>query len=244
MWTVASTTRSSGASNIIATNGSPVRCAEQIGVAAPRQPGERERLLADGRRRDGVHAARRSRLRPRGRSRCTRRGRLRRKHAGRVRLGRGRARRRWARTPRAPRESAAALAATSGPMPAGSPTVSAMRGCMAPACRNGRWRPGCPLMKKRAAHHLFTGGTCRCQSCNRRCRSPFGLLQVPSSPQPPRSSPLAFGSSYRRQHFSRPQRPDSLEGLSARSCCLAIRIETGSNVCSHDVQQSGRPQDP
>jgi hypothetical protein len=58
MWTVASTTRSSGESNIIATNGVPVRCARRSGVAAPGEPGERESLFADGRGCDGVDAAR------------------------------------------------------------------------------------------------------------------------------------------------------------------------------------------
>ena len=77
-WTVASTTRSAGDSNIIATNGLPVRCAEQVRVPAPRQPGQRKRLLADGRRRDGVDAPRAGHPRRRERSRRRQHGRLRR----------------------------------------------------------------------------------------------------------------------------------------------------------------------
>src|SRR5581483_8346578 len=42
---------------------------------------------------------------------------------------------------------------------------------------------------------------------------PVGLLQPPSSPHPPPRTPFAFGSSYRRQHFSRPQSPDNRDGF-------------------------------
>src|SRR6185436_6568185 len=73
---------------------------------------------------------------------------------------------------------------------------------------------------------------------------PLGLSQPPSLPQPPCTTPWAFGSSYRRQHFRRPQRPDNLEGLRLRSCCLAILIETGSNEVRNVVQHNGRPQVP
>src|SRR6185312_1188878 len=71
-----------------------------------------------------------------------------------------------------------------------------------------------------------------------------GLPQPPSSPQPPCTTPLAFGSSYRRQHLRRPQRPDSFEGFRLKSCCLAILIETGSNDVRNVVQHSGRPHVP
>ena len=49
---------------------------------------------------------------------------------------------------------------------------------------------------------------------------PVGLSQPPSLPQPPCTWPLAFGSSYRRQHFSRPHRPDSFDGIEAEILLL------------------------
>src|SRR5471032_581353 len=73
---------------------------------------------------------------------------------------------------------------------------------------------------------------------------PDGLSQPPSLPQPPCATPFALGSSYRRQHFSRPHRPESFDGLRLKSCCLAILIETGSNDCRNVVQHSGRPHVP
>src|SRR5262245_41443202 len=73
---------------------------------------------------------------------------------------------------------------------------------------------------------------------------PDGLSQPPSLPQPPCTTPFAFGSSYLRQHFSRPHSPESFEGLRLRSCCFAILIETGSNDVRNVVQHSGRPQVP
>ena len=45
-----------------------------------------------------------------------------------------------------------------------------------------------------ARPHL-TCGTCSCRSRSRRCRSRSGCRTPPSPPQPPCSSPLAFGSS-------------------------------------------------
>src|SRR5258707_11069213 len=73
---------------------------------------------------------------------------------------------------------------------------------------------------------------------------PDGLSQPPSLPQPPCWTPFAFGSSYRRQHFSRPHSPESFEGLRLSSCCLAILIDTGSNDCRNVVQHNGRPHVP
>src|SRR4029079_1332317 len=73
---------------------------------------------------------------------------------------------------------------------------------------------------------------------------PVGLSHPPSPPQPPCTRPFALGSSYRRQHFSRPHRPDSFEGFRLRSCCFAILIETGSNAVRNVVQHNGRPQVP
>ena len=71
---------------------------------------------------------------------------------------------------------------------------------------------------------------------------PVLLLQLLSLAHPANCSPFAFGSSYRKQHFNRPHKPDSREGFRLRCCCLAILIEIGSNPCSHVVQQRGRPQ--
>src|SRR5438552_18691965 len=71
-----------------------------------------------------------------------------------------------------------------------------------------------------------------------------GLSQPPSLPQPPCTTPLALGSSYLRQHFSRPHSPDSFDGFKLRSCCFAILIETGSNEFKNVVQHSGRPHVP
>ena len=73
---------------------------------------------------------------------------------------------------------------------------------------------------------------------------PVLLLQLLSLAHPANCSPFAFGSSYRKQHFNRPHKPDSREGFRLRCCCLAILIEIGSNPCSHVVQQRGRPQVP
>ena len=67
---------------------------------------------------------------------------------------------------------------------------------------------------------------------------PVGFPQPPSSPQPPPLTPLAFGSSYRRQHFRRPHRPDSRDGFKLRSCCLAILIDTCSKAFSQVVQSA------
>src|SRR4051812_27112386 len=73
---------------------------------------------------------------------------------------------------------------------------------------------------------------------------PDGLSQPPSLPQPPCATPFAFGSSYRRQHFSRPQSPESFDGFRLRSCCFAILIDTGSNEVRNVVQHNGRPHVP
>jgi hypothetical protein len=75
---------------------------------------------------------------------------------------------------------------------------------------------------------------------------PVGLLhpQPPSSAQPPCFTPCPFGSSYRKQHFSRPHMPESLDGFRLRLCCFAILMEIGANDCSQVVQHSGRPQEP
>ena len=70
---------------------------------------------------------------------------------------------------------------------------------------------------------------------------PVFLLQLLSLAHPANCSPFAFGSSYRKQHFSRPHKPDSREGFRLRCCRLAILIEIGWNPCSHVVQQRGRP---
>ena len=124
--------------------------AEQVGVPAPRQARQRERLLADGRRRDRRPRARPSR-RPTARTITSyaarpaaalraRRARTTSTAGGRVD---DRARSRRARARRRP-----PCAATSGPMPAGSPTVSAMRGRMRLRTRRGSRaavRPDTPL---------------------------------------------------------------------------------------------------
>ena len=73
---------------------------------------------------------------------------------------------------------------------------------------------------------------------------PVLLLQLLSLAHPANCSPFAFGSSYRKQHFNRPHRPDSREGFRLKFCRLAVLIEIGWNPCSHVVQQRGRPQVP
>ena len=57
MCTVASATFSRSAWKNITGRGDAGQVAEQVGVALPRQAGQRERLLVDRRRGDGVDAA-------------------------------------------------------------------------------------------------------------------------------------------------------------------------------------------
>src|SRR4029453_14119610 len=122
------------------------------------------------------------------------------------------------------RLSAIALRAISGPMPAGSPAVIPILGSgiylqlpQPPSPHDPQPPPG---------------------------PQPVGFPQPPSSPQPPPLMPLAFGNSYRRQHFRRPHSPDSRDGFKLRSCCLAFLMDTGSKVFSQGVQHRGRPQEP
>src|SRR5580765_4016532 len=130
--------------------------------------------------------------------------------------------------------SAAARRAISGPMPAGSPSVIAMRGFIrysysilgARGSKSSQWQLQLPPLAQPPLPQ------------------PLGLSQPPSLPQPPCTTPLALGSSYRRQHLRRPQSPDSLDGFRLSSCCLAILIDTGSNDVRNVVQQSGRPHVP
>ena len=50
--------------------------------------------------------------------------------------------------------------------------------------------------------------------------------------------------SKRRQHFSRPQRPEIFDGSSVDFCSLAIRIDTGGMTAMCVLQQTGLPQSP
>jgi hypothetical protein len=50
--------------------------------------------------------------------------------------------------------------------------------------------------------------------------------------------------SYRRQHLSRPQRPEIFVGSSVAFCTLAIFIETGGISLRNVPQQTGWPQSP
>src|SRR6185503_7820975 len=79
------------------------------------------------------------------------------------------------------RGSAAARAATSGPMPAGSPDVIAMRGFI-------RWRV------LRAAYDRWPHVP-QLPEPQPPEPQPDGLSQPPSLPQPPCATPLALGSS-------------------------------------------------
>src|SRR6185436_4153455 len=112
-------------------------------------------------------------------------------------------------------------------MPAGSPSVIAIRGFTLSVSRCAQ----CPQLQLPPLPHP-------------PAPHPDGLSQPPSLPQPPCCWPFAFGSSYRRQHFSRPHNPDSFEGFRLSSCCFAILIDTGSNVVRNVVQHSGLPQVP
>src|SRR5262245_58153021 len=137
-------------------------------------------------------------------------------------------------------ESAAARAAISGPIPAGSPAVMAILGlAMAGRILNSEFRiqnyPWQLQLPQPPELQL---------PLPQPAPQPEGLSQPPSSPQPPWTTPFELGSSYRRQHFRRPHSPESFDGLRLRSCCFAILIETGSKVCRKVVQHSGRPQVP
>ena len=100
---------------------------QQIGVALPLQPGLRKGELVDRRGRNRVDLACPARRRRRGRSCRRRRGRRRRTPVPGVTPASGGANTIGSHTARTD-ASAAALAAISGPMPAGSPTVIAIFG--------------------------------------------------------------------------------------------------------------------
>ena len=51
---------------------------------------------------------------------------------------------------------------------------------------------------------------------------PVLLLQLLSLAHPANCSPFAFGSSYRKQHFNRPHKPDSREDLKAVAATILI----------------------
>ena len=106
----------------------PVRCASRSVWPSHGQPGQPQRFLVHGRRRDRRPRRRAAHRRRRPHDRVVRRtARVRRQHAG-LEPSHPVARRTGpARTRASTRGSAAALRAISGPMPAGSPSVIAMR---------------------------------------------------------------------------------------------------------------------
>ena len=124
--------------------------------------------------------------------------------------------------------SAAALRAISGPMPAGSPTVMPIRG-----------RPRHPHVPQLPDPHEPQPAARRpARSGCRRIRSRLRRRSRRAS-RPCRSAARSAGSTSGGRTC-----PDSFDGLRLRSCCFAILIETGSNVCRNVVQQSGRPHEP
>ena len=70
---------------------------------------------------------------------------------------------------------------------------------------------------------------------------PVLLLQLLSLAHPVNCSPFAFGSSYRKQHFNRPHRPDSREGFRLKFCRLAVLIEIGKEPLQPRRATKGAP---
>src|SRR5262245_9031741 len=73
---------------------------------------------------------------------------------------------------------------------------------------------------------------------------PFGV-----STRVPTLGSCFWNSSYtscsnRKQHLSRPHRPEILDGSSVLFCTLAMRIDTGGITVMCVLQQTGLPQSP
>ena len=197
---------------------------EQIGMAAPWKPGQRERLLVDGRRRDRIdRAARRV---------------VDRAHDGS-----------YAARP------ASALSAPGGERLADGRRRVDERLADVEHARIGRRAVGRDL---RPDTRGVADRDARSRPAVSRCWHAAAVRRMPQPPVPQPDRVVAAALARRSRRAPRLSRwaarsagstsagrtgPDSFDGLSARSCCLAILIDTGSNDCSNVVQQSGRPHD-